>query len=159
MAATTAKRLVRLDELLTELVRDEEIEAATRPCRLVLTASPGLTVVGDPDLLRSGFENILRNGIRFAPPDSAVEIGAARVGQELSITLSDRGPGVPAELLTRIFEPYVRGPNSARDTSGTGLGLAIARRVFEVHGGSVGATLRPGGGLSVTVRLPAAQLS
>jgi two-component system, OmpR family, sensor kinase len=158
-AATVGKRLVRLDELLTELVRDEEIEAAARPCRLVLATSPGLTVVGDPDLLRSGFENILRNAIRFAPPDSAVDVGAVRVGQELSITLSDRGPGVPEELLTRIFEPYVRGPNSTRDASGTGLGLAIARRVFEVHGGSVGATLRPGGGLSVTVRLPAAQLS
>lgn len=158
-AATVGKKLVRVDELLAELVRDEEIEANARPCRLALRATPGLTVLGDPDQLRSGFENILRNAIRFAPPGTAVELAAARTDGELQVTIQDRGPGVPPELLTRIFEPYVRGPHNASDTSGTGLGLAIARRVFEVHGGGVTAAPRAGGGLSITVRLPMAQLS
>jgi len=106
--------------------------------------------------LTSDFENILRNAIRYAPADSAVAVDVARAGDEYAVTIADRGPGVPPEYLERIFEPYVRVPDS---TGGTGLGLAIARRVFEAHGGRVTASLREGGGLSVCVRLPAAQVS
>ena len=158
-AAAIVRRLVRLDSLLAELVRDEEIEASAHPCKLELRATPGLEMIGDPGLLRSGFENIVRNAIRHAPPDSVVEVVAKRDGKRLRVAILDRGPGVPPNLLTRIFDPYVRAPKSPEDTSGTGLGLAIARRVFEVHGGSVVATLRPGGGLTVSVELPAAELS
>jgi two-component system sensor histidine kinase CpxA len=158
-AAAIVRRLVRLDTLLAELVRDEEIEATAHPCRLALSAAPGLEMIGDPQLLRSGFENIVRNAIRHAPPDSVVDVVAKREGTRLSVEILDRGPGVSPELLTRIFDPYVRAPKSPDDTSGTGLGLAIARRVFEVHGGSVVAIPRPGGGLTVSVELPAAELS
>lgn len=158
-AAAIVRRLVRLDTLLAELVRDEEIEAAAHPCRLALSAGSDLEMIGDPGLLRSGFENIVRNAIRYAPPDSVVDIVARRNGKRLKIGILDRGPGVSPELLTRIFDPYVRASKSADDTSGTGLGLAIARRVFEVHGGSVVARPRPGGGLTVSVELPAAELS
>jgi len=158
-AAAIVRRLVHLDSLLAELVRDEEIEAAAHPCRLVLDATPDLEMIGDPGLLRSGFENIVRNAIRHAPPDSVVESVAKRDGKRLKVGILDRGPGVSPELLTRIFDPYVRAPKSADDTSGTGLGLAIARRVFEVHGGSVVATPRTGGGLTVSVELPVAELS
>ena len=155
-AAPIQQRLVRLDELLQVLVRDEELEAAGRGCRLELRALSGEPVVGDPELLRSGFENILRNAIRYAPADSAVSVDVARAGDEYAVTIADRGPGVPPAYLERIFEPYVRVPDS---TGGTGLGLAIARRVFEAHGGSVAASLREGGGLSVCVRLPAVQVT
>ncbi len=158
-AAAIVRRLVRLDNLLAELVRDEEIEAAAHPCKLALSTTPGLEIIGDPGLLRSGFENIVRNAIRYAPADSVVEIVAQRDGTRLKVEILDRGPGVSPELLTRIFDPYVRAPRSADDTSGTGLGLAIARRVFEVHGGSVMATPRPGGGLTVSVELPAVESS
>lgn len=158
-AAEIVRRLVRLDTLLAELIRDEEIEATAHPCRLVLETDPGLEMIGDPQLLRSGFENIVRNAIRHAPPDSVVDVVARRDGNRLRVEILDRGPGVSPELLTRIFDPYVRAAKSADDNGGTGLGLAIARRVFEVHGGSVVATPRPGGGLTVSVELPAAELS
>jgi two-component system sensor histidine kinase CpxA len=158
-AAAIVRRLVRLDSLLAELVRDEEIEAAAHPCRLALNATPGLEMIGDPQLLRSGFENIVRNAIRHAPPDSVVEVVAQRDGKRLKIGILDRGPGVSPELLTRIFDPYVRAAKSADDNSGTGLGLAIARRVFEVHGGSVVAKPRPGGGLMFSIELPTAELT
>lgn len=158
-AAAIVRRLVRLDSLLAELVRDEEIEAAAHRCRLALAATPDLEMIGDPQLLRSGFENIVRNAIRHAPPDSVVDVVAKRDGTRLKVTILDRGPGVSPELLTRIFDPYVRAPKSADDSSGTGLGLAIARRVFEVHGGNIVAKPRPGGGLMFSVELPATELS
>lgn len=160
-AAEIVHRLVALEVLLGELARDEEEEAASRGCMLELRASTGLTVVGDQQLLRSGLENVLRNAIRFAPRGSAVSIDAIRSGEQIEVSMSDRGPGVPPAHLERIFEPYFRVPDGAgpRGEGGTGLGLAIARRVLEVHGGGIEARAREGGGLTVTMRLPAAQLT
>lgn len=150
---TVSRRLVRLDALLAELAADEEIEAGARGCELEVRTARDLLVVGDPELLRSAFENILRNAIRYAPGGSRVQVDAVRAGDDVAVTIADRGPGVPAGMLDQIFEPYFRAPGGA---GGTGLGLAIARRVFDAHGGSVGASLRDGGGLRVEARLPAA---
>jgi len=150
-AAPLQRRLVRLDELLQALVRDEEIEAANRGCRLELEAAAGPPLVGDPELLRTAFENVLRNAIRYAPAGTAVQLALQREPSWLVVRIADRGPGVPAEFLARIFEPYVRVPDG---TEGTGLGLAIARRAVEAHGGTIEAMPRDGGGLEVRLRLP-----
>jgi two-component system sensor histidine kinase CpxA len=155
-AAPIQQRLVRLDELLAGLLRDEELEAAGRGCRLELDAAPGEPVVGDPELLRTAFENVLRNAIRYAPAGSVVSVALRREGGWQQVLVADRGPGVPQSFLARIFEPYVRVPDGSE---GTGLGLAIARRALEAHGGSIAARPREGGGLEVAMRLPAAQVA
>ncbi|MCU0758995.1 MAG: HAMP domain-containing histidine kinase [Steroidobacteraceae bacterium] len=154
-AAPFQRRLVRLDELLAALVRDEELEAAGHGCRLDLEAGPGAPVVGDPELLRAALENVLRNAIRYAPRDSAVSVVLRREPEWQHVGIADRGPGVPEAFLERIFEPYVRVPDGS---GGTGLGLAIARRAVEAHGGQIAARPRDGGGLEVSIRLPAAQV-
>jgi two-component system OmpR family sensor kinase len=174
-ASPIARRLLRLDGLLAELVRDEELEAGARGVGLRLASDADLVVAGDPALLRSGFENVLRNAIRFAPSGSVVEIEAHARPAEVMVTIADRGPGVPADWLERMFEPYARAPRSGREgregaagdrreddgaaTEGTGLGLAIARRVFVSHEGTATAALRDGGGLVVTLCLPQAQVA
>jgi signal transduction histidine kinase len=157
--AAIAHRLIRVGKLLRELVDVEEIEAQARGCQLELTSDRNLQIIGDPDLLRSGFENILRNAIRYAPTDSCVELTVQKEGTGIVIQISDRGPGIPEQYLDRIFEPFFRVKNSVADASGSGLGLAIAQRAFEVHGGSIVATPRDGGGLIFTVILPAADLT
>ena len=149
------RRLVRLDELLQGLVRDEELEAAGRGCRLELEATAGPPLVGDPELLRTAFENVLRNAIRYAPAGTAVQLALSREPSWQVLRIADRGPGVPAEFLARIFEPYVRVPDG---TEGTGLGLAIARRAVEAHGGTIEAQPRDGGGLEVRLCLPRVEL-
>lgn len=149
-------RLVRLDRLLATLVDVEEIEARSRSCTLRLECERNLEVAGDTELLNSAFENILRNAIRYAPPDSIVTVAARRIGEEIIVDISDSGPGVPADKLERIFEPYVQAGNK---DGGTGLGLAIVRRVIERHGGNVHAENRADGGLQVTARIPAADFS
>jgi signal transduction histidine kinase len=156
---TSPPRLLRLGKLLRELVDTEQIEAAAKSCQLDLDTQRELTVVGDPDLLRSGFENVLRNAIRHAPPDSCVEVNARRTADALRVEIRDRGPGVTAEDMERIFEPFFRAASTADQSSGSGLGLAIARRVFEAHSGRIWATARQGGGLTVTIELPAAEMS
>lgn len=96
--------------------------------------------------------NVLRNAVRYA---SAAEIHANRREDEVVIQVMDRGPGVPAESLPRLFAPFFR-PEAARSRSsgGSGLGLAITKRCVEACGGSITAANREGGGLAVTIRLP-----
>ena len=67
---------VRLDDMVAELVDDASIEAAARGCTLVLESTQPATVDGDPELLRRAVENVIRNAIRYAPPETAVEVDA-----------------------------------------------------------------------------------
>jgi len=163
-AVATKRKLVRLDKLLAELIADEKIEAENKGCRLELQTEPDLNVVGDPELLQSCFENIVRNAIRYAPQDSAVEILAQSEKRnrgtepKVSIEISDRGPGVAPKYLESMFEPYVRVSSGNHAQDSTGLGLAIVKRVVEKHAGNVKAAGRAGGGLIVSVELPAAEL-
>lgn len=153
----TGKYLLNVDRLLADLIQDEELEAETLGVKLDLHSQPDLEVVGDPGLLRSGFENVLRNAMRHAPRDSIVQIKAYALDEaSIRVQIEDRGPGVAPALLEKIFEPHVRFPKDAGDTRGSGLGLAIARRVFELHGGSIHATLAEPSGLRVQMQLPVA---
>jgi len=155
---TGERRLLRLDRLLTEIVAAEQVEAQAAGCELALDCDRELMMVGDRELLRRGFENIVRNAIRYAPAGSRVDIEAKRGARLIHARVSDRGPGVDQGMLEKIFEPFTRAPDSVTQP-GTGLGLAIARRVFELHEGRVHASLRDGGGLCVSAELPAAQLT
>jgi two-component system sensor histidine kinase CpxA len=145
---------VLLSPLLQELVDDCRVEAEARGCRLVLEASPTLSVQGDRELLRRAIENILRNAIRYAPEATPIEIKLEAAGDAALITIRDYGPGVPEELLPKIFAPFFR-VDVSRDnaTGGAGLGLAIAQRAVSVHHGRVRAqNVTPG--LLVSIELP-----
>ena len=95
--------------------------------------------------------NIVRNAVRYA---AGIEIHAKAESDRLVIQILDRGPGVPAEALSRLFEPFYR-PEAARgrSTGGSGLGLAITKRCVEACGGTVVAKNREGGGLAVSITL------
>lgn len=172
-AAAPVPRLVRVDELLRDVARDGELLAGGRGVMLRLETAPGLLAVGDPGLLRSAFDNLVRNAIRHSPPGGEVAI-VATGGEEISVEVRDRGEGVPEEYLERIFEPWFRVPRvpAAAGAAGDGgfpgdgggptaggLGLAIARRVLRLHGGDLVARPRDGGGLTLAARLPPAQVS
>jgi len=156
---TPRQKLVRIDKLLNELISDERTEAQTHECTLHLSAAQNLTVLGDSELLRSCFENVLRNAIRYAPAQSTIDIRAAANTGSIQVEIADRGPGVPVEHLEKIFEPYFRVASGGHHKDSTGLGLAIVKRIAKHHGGTVQAIRREGGGLSVKIRLPAADLS
>lgn len=102
--------------------------------------------------LDRGIGNIIRNAIRYAKD---IEITAKAENSRIVIQIADRGPGVPEEALTRLFEPFYR-PEAARGrtTGGSGLGLAITKRCIEACQGTVTAQNREGGGLVVTVAVP-----
>jgi signal transduction histidine kinase len=146
---------LRLDEAVRTVAEDSEIEAQSRGNTVRLQHLPETTVNGDPELLRRAIENIVRNAIRYAPPDTPVEIGLRSSAGRVVLSIRDHGPGVPDEDLARIFDPFYR-VNTDRDrsTGGVGLGLAIARRAVQLHHGSLRAS-NANPGLLVELELPA----
>src|SRR5579863_1322066 len=144
---------LRLDELVLQLVDDAQIEAAARRCRLLYSTRVAVEVPGDPELLRRSIENVLRNAIRYAPPDSTIEIATLRHEDKAVVRVRDFGSGVPEEALPRLFDAFYRvEPDRNRSTGGIGLGLSIARRAIELHKGTVWAR-NANPGLEVTIEL------
>jgi signal transduction histidine kinase len=159
---------VRVDvgELLRNIASDVAIEADAQGCLVNVEASARLLVAGDPELLRSAFENVIRNAVRYSPAGALVAIQGHRVpgvavGGTVQVTVLDGGPGVPDKELGSIFEPFYRVDMARehRSTGGEGLGLAIAARAVTLHDGSITARNAAGGGLMVVVDLPAMELA
>ncbi len=98
--------------------------------------------------------NLLENGLKFSAPGSQVEVRVEQQAEALLISVLDRGPGVPADLTERVFEPFAHF-SVTPDTGGAGLGLAIARSLARAQGGDVTCQPRPGGGSCFELRLPA----
>lgn len=147
---------LRLDELVRQLVEDSSIEAAAHGCELKYEKREPVTVAGDPELLRRAVENVIRNAIRHAPRETAVEVSLARDDGKAVVGVRDQGSGVPEEALPRLFDAFYRVEGDRdRASGGIGLGLSIARRAMELHKGSIRArNARPG--LEVEMELPVA---
>jgi two-component system, OmpR family, sensor kinase len=149
-------------DLLKNIADDVAIEADAQGCVVAVQVDPGLEVSGDPELLRSSFENVIRNAVRYSPPGSQVGITARRMTSPgrseecVEVIIYDQGPGVPEKDLSLIFEPFYR-VDAARDRAGggEGLGLAIAARAVALHNGMIEARNHQAGGLVVSVTLPA----
>ncbi len=107
------------------------------------------------ELVQRAFENVIRNAVKYTADGTFVEVSALADGDVFRLRVGDRGPGVPADELESMFEPFHRGSNTG-GASGFGLGLAIARRAIDAHGGAIHALNREGGGLLVEITLPLA---
>ena len=115
-----------------------------------------LTVQGSARLLRRLVRNLLENARRYSHGDISLELAQTGTGQNRRavIRVLDRGPGVPATLRERIFEPFYRLPGASEREGGVGLGLALVKSISERHGGTVRCESRPGGGAAFIVELP-----
>lgn len=116
-----------------------------------------VAVLGNCDLLRTVIDNLVRNAIRFTPKDGVVMVSAAVRDDRLTINVRDVGPGIPAELLPRIFDRFSQSKDELRRGRGHGLGLEIAMGITELHGGTIVARNVETGGCEFEVVLPVAQ--
>ncbi len=139
-----------LDDVIEEVVRDANFEGAVKNCKVRLQGAANVTVNGNRDLVRSAIENVLRNAVHYSPHDAPVDLAVTPADGGVVIAVRDRGPGVPAADLTRIFEPFYRVAESRdRDSGGEGIGLAITAQVMKTQGGSARAHNIQSGGLEV----------
>jgi signal transduction histidine kinase len=146
---------VRISSVVDEVVRDCQVEAEARGCHIALANACEGDVLGSRELLRRAVENVLRNSIRYSPLGTQIDVSVEENGQSALIVVRDHGPGVPAETLGRIFDPFFR-VEEARNTNGggSGLGLSIAKRAVQAHHGSIMAeNADPGLRVSLTIPL------
>lgn len=145
---------VDLNELVAGIQSACARDADAHDVAIHVTGRVSRPLQADRELLRWGIENVVRNAVRYAPRASTVEVSVQERGSDVEMSVRDSGPGVPPELLARIFEPFYRVDEARTPTSGgMGLGLAIARRAILVHRGTIEAVnAQPG--LRVTLVLP-----
>jgi len=112
-------------------------------------------VLADALRIEQVLDNLLENAARYSAPDAAVEISLLAEEGHAILSVTDRGDGIPAAELERVFEPFYRGHSSAaRSWTGSGLGLAIAKGFIEANGGTISVDSLPGQGTSFVISLP-----
>jgi two-component system sensor histidine kinase KdpD len=111
-----------------------------------------LLVKIDFSLVQHTLGNLVLNAATHTPPGTELELRAQVFNSQLQLIVADRGPGIAPEMLPRIFDKFFRAPGAA--AGGSGLGLAIAKGFAEIHGGTLSADNRPGGGAIFTLTFP-----
>jgi two-component system sensor histidine kinase CpxA len=142
---------IRLNDLIRDVIEDCRV---LRRLDVKVLEQSRITILGDCELLRRAIENIIRNAIRYAPDGSAVDVSIEALHADARISVRDFGPGVPADSLEEIFQPFFRVDDSRDNaTGGVGLGLAIAQRAISLHHGHLWAeNAQPG--LRVIMEIP-----
>ena len=142
---------VDLNALLATLQRDAQMASPEQS--VTLEAEAQLNLKGWPTMIERAVDNLLRNAQRFNPVGGQpIEMLALRQGDRIVVSVRDHGPGVDAEHLNQLGEPFYRAPGQT--AAGHGLGLAIARRAAERHGGSLVLANHPEGGFIASLELP-----
>ena len=155
-ALAVDRRPIDLREVALATVRRAAPRAGEQG--IVLTGpaedGPTLPVLGDRDRLVQLLLVLLDNAFRMSPPGGPVNVAVDQVGRRARLSVDDDGPGVPVDQRERIFQPFARLDDRRREGRGSGLGLAIARRIAELHGGTLAVEEAPGGGARFVLAIP-----
>ncbi len=130
-----------------------ELDASARRIEIARDVSPNLPrVAADAEQIHQVLLNLLLNAIAASRDGDRVTVAARSTGRtgDLSVAISDRGAGIPADILPRVFDPFF-----TTKEDGTGLGLSISHTIVRDHGGTIDIESTPGGGTTVTIALPA----
>jgi two-component system sensor histidine kinase KdpD len=131
----------------------EQVEHTLGPHPVEVAIDTDVLVRLDPRLTSAALAHLLENAAKYTPQGAAIDVGAGVVGNELSLTVRDHGPGVSNADLPRLFDRFYRG-TQAKGVSGTGMGLSIARGLLAVERGRVWAENCPDGGARFTIAVP-----
>ncbi len=151
----------RLPEILDRLLRNQATLARERRVDLTAAMPPGVPAInGDAVQLERALGNLVKNAIEASPSGGKVRVSVEMsdsganggTADRLWVRISDNGPGIPPNVQSRLFQPFV-----SEKPKGTGLGLSIAKRIIDEHGGSLEVETRQGQGTTFIVTLPAAE--
>ncbi|MDQ3759366.1 MAG: response regulator [Actinomycetota bacterium] len=142
-------------ELIERAVQGLGQLAAEAQVKLIADARPAV-ILADPDRVIQTLTNLISNAVKFSPEGSSVQVSAAHRDHEVLFSVSDEGPGIPADKLDSIFGRFQQvDASDSREKGGTGLGLAICRTIVEHHGGRIWAESKLGSGATFSFVLPA----
>ena len=145
-----------LRSLIRPVVRELEPQQQQKliDLRLELDDTP-LIAKADPVRFQQVVRNVLANAIKFSPIGGRIDVQGRIDGQgDICIAVSDQGPGIPAQELDKIFQPFVQSSKTKNGSGGTGLGLAICRKIIDTMDGTIVASNGPAGGAMFCITLP-----
>lgn len=156
-SAEIKRENVNMQQLLQGVIRQFSIRAEQSNIELVSEINDLPTCIGDPDRLAQVFTNLLDNAIKYTPADGKVEFCAEQNGSEIVVTVTDSGPGIPEDEITRIFERFYQIDKSRAKESqrGSGLGLAIVKQIITAHQGQISVNNSQKHGAVFEIRIPA----
>ena len=145
---------VDLGQLLEDIAADARVVQPARPITVDIPAPVELSA--DPDRLLQAVSILVTNALTHTPVSAALSLGAETDGDAVVIRVADRGPGIPADHLGRVFDRFYRVDGArSRTYGGSGLGLAIAKSIVEAHGGTLDVESVVGCGSTFSIRVPA----
>lgn len=154
--AERMEEVVDIRELIEHIAHDASFEAESKQCTVDISLPNHIAIKGNHELLFRALENVVRNAVLHSPAGKRIAITVTRdATKQWLISVADEGLGVLPSELESIFAPFFRS-QSGSGSNGYGLGLAITQRIVQAHDGTVSATNRAEGGLSVVISLPAA---
>jgi signal transduction histidine kinase len=150
-------RSVAVSDLLTVALEAVEATVAGRSQRVIVDPSTvDVSVLADPLLAPQVLINLLANASKYSPVDADIQVTAEGCQGMCRLTVIDRGPGIPSEEVSLLFDRFYRAA-PAHEQPGVGLGLAITKGIVEAHGGKIGIVSEVGSGTSVWFTLPLAE--
>jgi two-component system phosphate regulon sensor histidine kinase PhoR len=142
-------------QLFNTVVGDVAPMAESKRQHILTRVDPAACrISADPAKLHDVLRNLVENAVHYSPDAATVQLEATRENGAVRISVSDSGPGIPPEDLSRVFERFYRVDKSRSRPGGTGLGLAIVKHLVELHGGEATAENQPGGGARFVITLP-----
>jgi two-component system, OmpR family, sensor kinase len=153
------RRLVELDTLLLEALQQMSVLARDK-LHLKVGEIDQVLVSGDPDRLKQVLVNLVGNAIQYTPAGGDIVLSLSKSDNQAKLTISDSGPGIPAEDLPHVFERFYRGEKSrtrSLDGKGFGLGLSIAYWIIKNHNGRIDVNSHEGRGTTFCIWLPLAE--
>ena len=146
---------VEVDKIIARAIDESVTDAAARDIELVPDGTHGLVLLGNGEQVAVAVSNLVANAVAYSPEGSSVIVSAKAGPETVDLSVTDRGIGIPASELDRIFERFYRvDPARHRSTGGTGLGLSIVKHVAASHGGEVKVWSVEGQGSTFTLTLP-----
>lgn len=147
---------VDVDSVVSEAISRHKVAADSAEITVTTDAPSGFRVLGDQSLLVTALANLISNAIAYSPNGSKVSISRRRRGDNIEVSVTDRGIGIARADQERVFERFFRVDKArSRATGGTGLGLAIVKHVAANHNGSIRLWSQPGTGSTFTLSIPA----
>ena len=144
-----------MQQLFNTVVGDVALTVESKRQHIATTVDPAAgRITADPAKLHDVLRNLVENAVHYSPEAAAIRLEATRENGAVRISVSDSGPGIPPDDLSRVFERFYRVDKSRSRPGGTGLGLAIVKHLIELHGGQARAENQPDGGARFVITLP-----